>query len=104
MQRLNLKLDEDVADALSGMGATYAQLRNYRTAEKVLREALSSEPDDATIRFNLGIVCLARKNRDCALSQYNHLKKKNGPLADRLFDMVFKNRVVNAAVYKPKPR
>lgn len=69
-------------------------------AENALREAVSSDPDDLIAKFNLGIVCLARGNRDCALSQYNQLKMMDHSLAKTLFNTIFRNRVVDASRYK----
>lgn len=96
------KLDPEVAHALSGMGATYAELREYRKAEEVLREALTFR-DNPTVRYNLGMVCLARKNRDCALSQYNYLKIMGHSLAKSLFRAVFRGKIVDASAYQSKP-
>src|SRR5688572_28865178 len=70
---------------------------DYETAEEILREAVSSDPDNPIAQFNLGIVCLARKNRDCALSQYNRLKTMDHSLAKSLFTTIFRARVVDAS-------
>lgn len=95
------KLDVKANHALLGLGVTYAQLKDYGTAEEILREAVSSDPDNPIAQFNLGIVCLARSNRDCALSQYNRLKIIDHPLAKTLFTTIFRERVVDASTYKP---
>jgi tetratricopeptide (TPR) repeat protein len=92
------------AQALLGLGATYARLKDYKKAETALREALSSNPNNPIAHFNLGIVCLARGNRDCALSQYNRLKIMDHPLAKTLFTTLFQDRIVDASRYtKPSP-
>lgn len=91
------KLNGEVNHALLGLGATYARLKDYKKAESVLREAVSLEPDDPTARFNLAIVCLASRNRDCALSQYNRLKMMDHSLARTLFTTIFRGRVVDAS-------
>jgi tetratricopeptide (TPR) repeat protein len=95
------KLDLKAKHALLGLGITYAKLKNYDKAEKVLREAVSSNPDNPFVQFNLGIVCLARGNRDCALSQYNRLQIMDHSLARTLFTTMFRDRVVDATTYKP---
>lgn len=94
------KLNARAEHVLLGLGATYSQLKDYKNAEKALREAVSSNPDNPVARFNLGIVCLARRNRDCALSQYNQLKIMDHPLAKTLFNTLFRDRVVDASSYQ----
>jgi tetratricopeptide (TPR) repeat protein len=94
------KLNVNVPYALSGLGATYAQLKDYGNAEKALKQAVSFDPDNATARFNLGLVCLARRKRDCALTQYNYLKIKGHTLAGSLFTSIFRGRVIDASKYK----
>jgi tetratricopeptide (TPR) repeat protein len=95
-RRLNAKAQH----ALLGLGVTYAQLKDYNNAEEVLREAVSSDPDNPVARFNLGIVCLARRDRDCALSQYNRLKIMDHAFAKTLFTTMFRDRVVDASRLK----
>ena len=97
------KLDPEVGHALSGMGATYAELGEYRKAEEVLRNALTLR-DNPTVRYNLGMVCLARKDRDCALSQYNYLKIMGHSLAKPLFRAVFREKIVDASAYQNNQR
>lgn len=90
-------LNPKAAQIELGLGTTYAQLKDYENAERTLRAAVVSDPDDATARFNLGLVCLARGNRDCALSQYNRLKIMGHALAKTLFTALFRDRVVDAS-------
>ena len=90
-------LDPKVRHALVGIGATYAQMKDYVKAESTLREAIALEPDNPTAQYNLGMVCLARSNRDCALSQYNRLKIMGHPLAKTLFNSLFHDRVVSVS-------
>ena len=91
------KLDANVEFALLGLGATYARMKDYKNAEEFLRQAMSSKPDDPTTRFNLALVCLARKDRECALSQYNSLKMLDDSLAGSLFSTIYQNKVVDVS-------
>lgn len=93
-------LDMKAHYALTGLGVTYAQLKEYEKAESVLRQAVSFDPDNLTASFNLGIVCLIRRNRDCALSQYNRLKKMDHPLAKSLFTTLFRDRILDASAHE----
>jgi tetratricopeptide (TPR) repeat protein len=98
------KLDPDTEELLSGLGVVYAQLRKYDQAELTLRAALERDPDHPTNRFNLGIVCLLRKNRECALREYNYLKMAGDPLAKKLFASIYRDKVVDVTAYGNKPR
>lgn len=91
------KLNTAERYALAGMGAAYAQLKDYRNAESTLTAAISSDPEDATARFNLGLICLAQRKHDCALAQYNYLKIMGHSLAATLFTAIFRDRVVDAS-------
>ena len=93
-------LNEKTPDALTGLGITYARLKDYEKAEGALRQALSLDSDEAAASFNLGIVCLVRGNRDCALSQYNRLKRMDHSLAKPLFTAMFRDRVLDASKYE----
>jgi Tfp pilus assembly protein PilF len=83
-----------------GIGATYAQMNDYEKAEDTLRTAIADDPDNRAARLNLALVCLARRNRDCALSQYNRLKMMDHSLGKTLFTTIFRDRVVDASRYK----
>lgn len=96
-------IDPNADELWSGLGLVYARLHEYKKAEEVLREALAREPDNVTDHFNLGAVCLLRKNRDCALSEYNYLRIKNDPRAQALFGSIYSSRVIDARAYKPRP-
>lgn len=93
------KLNARAEHALLGLGVAYAQLKEYEKAERALREAIAADPDNPVARFNLGIVCLARGNQDCALSQYNRLKIMGHTLGKTLFTTIFRGRVVDASFY-----
>ena len=98
------QLDANVVDALSGIAASFAQMRKFDKAEVVLREALLREPEHNVNHFNLGVVCLRRKNRDCALTQYNYLKLKGDELAQKLFASIYGDKVIDATSYQNKKR
>jgi tetratricopeptide (TPR) repeat protein len=93
-------INKNVPYALSGIGAAYAQLKDYGDAEKVLRQVVSSNSDDATARYNLGLVCLARKKRNCALTQYNYLKIMGHSLAATLFTTLSQDYVLDVSKFK----
>ena len=61
------------------------QMKDYERAEYAFRQAVVSDSNNSTARFKLGVACLARRNRDCALSEYNRLKMSDDELAKRLF-------------------
>lgn len=81
--------------AINGKGVSYVSLKKYNEAEECFRQALAVAPNSFQTRFNLGMVCLIREKRDCALRQYNFLKMFNPPLADRLFEKIVAGRVLD---------
>jgi tetratricopeptide (TPR) repeat protein len=81
--------------ALNGKGVSYVSLKKYSEAEESFRQALAVAPNSFQTRFNLGMVCLIREKRDCALRNYNFLKMFNPPLADRLFEKIVAGRVLD---------
>jgi tetratricopeptide (TPR) repeat protein len=94
---------EPSEQALNGKGVTYVSMKEYDEAEESFRQALAIDPNSFQTRFNLGIVCLIREKRDCALRQYNFLKMFNPPLADRLFEKIVAGRVLDlGARHEPK--
>ena len=97
-------LDPNADELLSGLGAVYAQLRDYKKAEAMLRAALEREPDHLTNHYNLGMVCVLRKNRNCALSEYNYLRMKGESLANKLFTGIYSDKVIDASAYQSKSR
>jgi tetratricopeptide (TPR) repeat protein len=95
-------LDPNADELLSALGAVYAQMHEYKKAEEIIREALARNPDHPTNHFNLGVVCLMRKNRDCAFSEYNYLRLKDDPRAEILLSRINSNKVLDASAYKPR--
>ena len=89
---------------LSGLGAVYAQLHEYKKAAGLLRGAIEREPDHSIDHYNLGIVCLLQKNRDCALEQYNYLRMRTDPLATTLFNGIHSDKVIDVSAYHQRIR
>lgn len=81
--------------ALNGKGLSYVSLKKYDEAEKAFRHALAIAPSSFQTRFNLGMTCLFRENRDCTYEQYNYLKMFDPALAERLFKEMFAGRVLD---------
>ena len=89
--------------AINGKGVSYVSLKKYNEAEECFRQALAFAPNSFQTRFNLGMVCLIREKRDCALQQYNFLKMFNPLLAERLFEKIVAGRVLDLrAGHKPE--
>lgn len=83
--KTTLDLDQNFDTARLGLCAAYSLARRAEAimvclnilnlapasaAESALREAISRDPDHSLNHFNLGIVCLQRKERDCAFGEY----------------------------------
>ena len=88
-------LAPDMADAHNGLCVAYAALGRYDAALNSCARALSLRPDFFDAQQNLGEVYLEMKDRDAALEQQRALQGLDPSLAERLFDLIYKDRVVN---------
>jgi tetratricopeptide (TPR) repeat protein len=91
-----LQLDPKSSEAKAGVGTTYFQMRKYRLAADAFREALSSNPGSVPLHYNLAVTCLRLNERDCALQQYNSLKKLESTTSTTLFKQIFAGKILDA--------
>ena len=68
--------------------------------QKSLAALKALEEGNALWRSGEEEECLARRNRDCALSQYNRLQIMDHAFAKTLFTAMFRERVVDASRLK----
>lgn len=55
------------------------------------------KPEFAAAFFNLGVVNLSLKDKDAALNQYAVLKTLDRNLADRLYAMIFQEKILEVS-------
>jgi hypothetical protein len=59
-----------------------------------LRRAVELEPDYEVARYNLAVAQIALKNRAAALEQYAFLQHSNSDLAQQIYAMMFRKRLL----------
>ncbi len=91
-----IEIQPTLSDAHAGLGNVYYRMRKPKEATKALRQALELNPDSVEAKFNLAIACLTLNQRDCALEQYNRLKIDEPEVSQSLFQILFRNRVIDA--------
>jgi tetratricopeptide (TPR) repeat protein len=90
------ELNPNLERACIGAGFANFELKDYDSAEQFFLRALEINPRSMEAHFNLAISCLRRGNRGCALRHYNQLKTYNSRIGDRLFKIIFRDRVIEA--------
>ena len=78
----------------NGLGVLFYNERNYKEAIASFRRGIAINPDEAAMRYNLGVAELAAKNRGGAIEQYAYLKNSNSGLAGDLFKLIYAGKVV----------
>jgi Flp pilus assembly protein TadD len=76
-------------EILSVLANAHFRLKEFDQSTALLKAAVERHPDDARLRYNLGISYLALKNRAAALSQYNLIKETSPELAGKLYRSLF---------------
>lgn len=86
--------DNFVAHNLLGLALVNRKL--YADALVPLRRSVELKPNYAPSRFNLGVAFYFRKKRADALEQYKLLQTLHPQLAEKLFEIIFKGKVIRA--------
>lgn len=83
-----------LASAYNALGMAAYKQKHYRDSVNSFREAVRLAPAEATYRFNMAVAEMADRDRPGALSQYNLLKRSDPKLADKLYQMMFADKLV----------
>ncbi|MDM7923413.1 MAG: tetratricopeptide repeat protein [Pyrinomonadaceae bacterium] len=78
----------------NGLGMIRFREKDHKGAAEAFKSAVEIDPARAELRLNLAIVQLAMQNRAGALSQYNMLKTSNPKMAQELYRILFRDKVV----------
>jgi Tfp pilus assembly protein PilF len=79
---------------LGVMGSIYFEMKKLKDAKRVFQQALSKAPESPSALYNLGMTCLAMKEKECAREQYAILKTVEPGLSSRLLDQIYSSKVV----------
>jgi tetratricopeptide (TPR) repeat protein len=88
------RLQPRLAEGHNNLGVAYAKARKYKEAVAPLREAVALDPTYAEARYNLGAVLALTSDRDAAVEQHAALLKLDPALADRLFRVIHRDKLV----------
>jgi tetratricopeptide (TPR) repeat protein len=99
--RKALQLNLSTGVMHNDLGCAYARLGNYKEAKKLLEQATVLRPDFAAAFLNLGIVNLNLKDREAALKQYAVLKTLDRSLAEKLYTMIYRDRILQVSGARP---
>lgn len=78
------------------------EVKKFGESSRILSRLVKLHPKVAQYRFNLGIAQLARGNRKEAIKQYNFLKNADPAMAKTLFNLLFKDKVIDARQARKK--
>ena len=71
--------------------------RNYREAIESFERALKLKPELTLAHHNLGVAMLLSNRREGAITQYAFLKDIDGALAAKLYDGIYRGKVLRAS-------
>ena len=77
-------------NCIENLGLSFNRLYCKLDKVELYKLALRVDPDDADAHFGLGDANLHFKDRGSALEEYKKLKELDSELADKLFDMIYK--------------
>ena len=77
-------------NCIENLGLSFNRLYCKLDKVELYKLALRVDPDDADAHFGLGDANLHFKDRGSALEEYKKLKELDSELADKLFDLIYK--------------
>jgi tetratricopeptide (TPR) repeat protein len=91
-------------DALNALGVVYYTKKRLKDAVAAFKSAVEMSPEQYELRYNLAVAELARQNRAAAISQYNILKTGDPRLANKLYRMIFSDKLLSVGDLKNAKR
>lgn len=91
---LAAQLDEVNAEIRINLGYAYSREKRYGEAIKEMQKTVRLKPDDEQAQLFSVNLYLLTNNRQAAIEQYAAVKKANPHLAEKLFQMIFKGKIV----------
>jgi tetratricopeptide (TPR) repeat protein len=85
-----IRLQPDYAEAQAYLGLSYTGLGMYPEAAAAYKAAIRLSPDDPSMHLGLGKAYASMGDRGQALEEYKVLMKLNRPMADALFEVIYK--------------
>jgi tetratricopeptide (TPR) repeat protein len=87
------------------LGKAYFEKKRYSQSANAFKEAVQIDPNNPQLRYNLAMSLTASDDRAGALSQYNLMKESDPDLADQLYRILYRDKIiyVNEATATIKP-
>lgn len=76
-------------DYYFNLGSAYAKSGKYQEAIEAYKQALRINPDNAEVRFKLGLTYILEDDIGSALDEYKILKNLDNELANKLFNAIY---------------
>jgi Flp pilus assembly protein TadD len=83
------------SQTLNALGVAYLDGKRPSDAISAFKNAIELDPSQHAIRFNLAIAYMTSGNKEGAVSQYKLLKQENAKLAEQLYLILFRDKVVS---------
>lgn len=83
-----------LAAAINALGVAYFRKKRINDAAAAFKRSVEAAPDVPESRYNLAIAQLSLRNREGAISQYNILKEGSPEFAARLYEILFRDKIV----------
>ena len=80
---------------MNGLGIALFKAKNYLESAGIFSRLIQLSPESPQFRFNLAVSQMAARNRTAAIEQYNILKRSDPDLARSVYNMLFKDKLVN---------
>ena len=78
----------------NALGMIRYHKKHYKEAVEAFREASELAPDQLDVRFNLALAQLASQNKPGALSQYKFLSESDPQLAQKLYRIIYRDKLL----------
>jgi tetratricopeptide (TPR) repeat protein len=91
-----IRLEPTLVEAYRNLGFAYYKSGQKKKALKAFRTTVTFLPESAEAHFNLGMTYIAIGDRRAALIEYTAVKDKDSQLAARLYQIIFKDKLLDA--------
>ena len=89
---------------LNDLGCAYARLKKYKEARTFVAAGDNNEPRFCRWFLNLGMVNLSLHDREATLRQYVVLKTLDRGMAEKLYAMLYGEKILQVSAIKPPQR
>jgi len=96
--RQAIRLKPDYAEAYNNLGTIEVERGRFEQGISAFMLAIELKPKLALAHYNLGVAFLKMKNREAALEQQRLLSGVDDRLANKLFDGIYRGKVLHVGI------